>query len=165
MLGFETGPLRLHNVPAVSLSQGCGGTGGPCPPASCPGSTKERDGCLCWLFINVLKLPQLAKRPGDTATAACRSLQRARLFQRLLLLCQQPTVMPQQPRAGRSHPGPSPFAPVACLVGSLRVLLEPADLGQLIKITLAQKKRGPEKTRSSRAVHGGRYLTSANALP
>lgn len=72
--GVTNGSLRLHSAP-VSMPQGCGGTGGPCSLASCPGSTKERDGCSCWLFINVLKLPRLAKRPGDTAkplTTACK---------------------------------------------------------------------------------------------
>lgn len=56
MLGFEPGPLRLCNVP-MSLARGRDGAGGPCSPASCLGTTKERDGCSCWLFITVLKLP------------------------------------------------------------------------------------------------------------
>lgn len=74
--GVPDGSLCLHNVP-VSMPQGCGSTGSPCSPASCPGNTKKRDRCSCWLFINVLKLPQLAKRPGDMAellTTACKGL-------------------------------------------------------------------------------------------
>lgn len=79
VLGLEPGPLRLPNVP-TSLPRGCGGVRSPGAPASCPGSSVEHEECSCQLFITVLKLSQLAKRPGDTATAACWSLQRTLLF-------------------------------------------------------------------------------------
>lgn len=52
------------------------------------------------------------------------------------------SVVGQQRVAGWSHPESSPFAPVACLVGSLWALLELADLGHLFKITHRHRKRG-----------------------
>lgn len=79
MLGLEPGPLHLPSVP-MSLPWGCGGDRSPGAPASCPGSSEEHEECSCWLFITVLKLSLLAKRPGDTATAARWSLQRTLLF-------------------------------------------------------------------------------------
>lgn len=79
VLGLEPGPLRLPNVP-MSLPRGCGGVRSPGAPASCPGSSVEHEERSCRLFITVLKLSQIAKRPGDTATAARWSLQRTLLF-------------------------------------------------------------------------------------
>lgn len=58
-----------------------------------------------------------------------------------------PAVVPWQLWARQSHPGPSPFTLVARLVGSLRVLPEPADLGQLFKITYWHRKRGNRRKR------------------
>lgn len=79
VMGLEPGALRLPDVP-TSLPWGCGGVRSPSAPASCPGSSVEHEECSCQLFITVLKLSQRAKRPGDTATAARWSLQRALLF-------------------------------------------------------------------------------------
>jgi len=93
-------------VPATGLRH----CWGPCAPASCPGSTEQRDGCSCRLFINMLKPPRLAERPGDTATAAPWSLHRALLFPRLLLLC---SVVPWQPCGLGRGPVPLPWLHVS----------------------------------------------------
>lgn len=51
-------------------------------------------------------------------------------------------AVPWQPQTRQFHPGPFPFTSVARLIGSLRVLLELADLGQLFKITHWHRKGG-----------------------
>lgn len=51
-------------------------------------------------------------------------------------------AMPWQPQTRQFHLGPFPFTLVARLIGSLRVLPELADLGQLFKITHWHRKGG-----------------------
>lgn len=84
VLGFVPKPLSAQ-CPHI-LVTGPWWCWGSLSPASCPGSTKERDGCLCQLFITVLKTTPASKDAWRHGSSAHQSLRRALLFAWLLLL-------------------------------------------------------------------------------
>lgn len=137
VLGLEPRPLRLPSVP-TSFPQGCGGVRSPSAPTSCPGSREEHEECSCQLFITLLKLSQqrgleIQQQPFTGACIGPCSLPGP-----AALLA----AMPWQLQTRQFHLGPFPLTLVARLTGSLRVLLELADLGQLFKITHWHRKGG-----------------------